>query len=305
MRNRAPVLTTPVSDAAKTAIFSEIQTLQDTYLDKYVTAFLEENDIKNKYESQKHRKIRLITFGVFALILLIAIFYRALYHKSLIALVIIAAVVGAVILFRHTSMKKYLIGEIKKRPDDLIDNVLSSQISGSRRRLTGTLIGVGMIAVVLIFSAFFFFTPRIIYERNALGGYSIRYYTLSLMEEKHIVLPETHNGLPVNEIRGEVFCYMNFVSIELPSGITEIRGNTFENCRNLQTIRIPDGVTRIGGHAFAGCSSLYNVDVPDTVNEIGSSAFRYCSSLKTIYIPQSAKINERAFKDSPTQIIRY
>lgn len=94
----------------------------------------------------------------------------------------------------------------------------------------------------------------------------------------------------------------SLVSITLPSGITEIRANTFENCTSLTSIDIPEGVTRIAAHAFRGCSALAEVDVPSTVTEIGSSAFRDCDSLKEIYLPMNCVVNERAFKDSPTDV---
>ena len=109
----------------------------------------------------------------------------------------------------------------------------------------------------------------------------------------------------ITSIHGEVFknC-TSLKNIILPSKITEIRGNTFENCTSLESIIIPEGVTRIGGHAFYGCSSLKDVDLPNTLIEIGSSAFRRCYSLKNIEVPTNTVINERAFKESPTQITR-
>lgn len=110
----------------------------------------------------------------------------------------------------------------------------------------------------------------------------------------------------ITAIHGEVFVNCTLLKdVVLPSKITEIKGNTFENCRSLTSINIPTGVKRIGGHAFYGCTRLASVTVPSTVTEIGSSAFRNCTSLKTIRIPKEAYINEKAFKSSPTQIIKY
>ena len=104
-------------------------------------------------------------------------------------------------------------------------------------------------------------------------------------------------------IHGEVFAGdSSLEEIKLPSKITEIKGNTFEDCTSLKRIDIPYGVTRIGGHAFCGCTSLNYVNVPSTVEEIGSSAFRQCYALRTIKIPRNAYVNERAFKESPTQV---
>ena len=93
-------------------------------------------------------------------------------------------------------------------------------------------------------------------------------------------------------------------SITLPSGITEIRANTFENCDSLTSIVIPEGVTRIAAHAFRDCDYLAEVTVPYTVKEIGSSAFRDCDRLYSIEIPEDCEVDERSFKDSPTNVVR-
>lgn len=113
-----------------------------------------------------------------------------------------------------------------------------------------------------------------------------------------IILPDT-----LTEVRGETFMGCSSLKeVILPKNIIEIKGNTFENCSSLESIEIPSGVTRIAAHAFYGCTSLSNVFIPDTVNEIGSSAFRQCDSLESIELPEGVSINERAFKESPTQI---
>ena len=95
--------------------------------------------------------------------------------------------------------------------------------------------------------------------------------------------------------------------VELPEGLTEIRGSTFEKCSSLKEINIPNNVTRIGGHAFQYDRSLTTVTVSENskLREIGSSAFRNCNSLKEITLPKEISINERAFKESPTEIRYY
>ena len=62
-------------------------------------------------------------------------------------------------------------------------------------------------------------------------------------------------------------------------------------------------VTVIKEEAFYGCDELSEVFIPESVVEIGSSAFRQCESLKSIEIPSYTLVNERAFKESPTEII--
>ena len=298
MFQRAPLITNPLSDEAKAEIISTSIYDNDLCLKRCVEAFLKENRIANTYETKKSRTIRLILLSVFALVLFIDIIYKAFYHKSLILLVLAAAAAYVVIHVKNLRITKYLMDEVKKRPDDPMDNILASQISGACRRRFTTLYGIGLVAAVLVGCGFWFSKPHVIYERNDLGGYSIRYYTLALRNEDHIVLPDTHKGLPVTEIRGEAFYNMRFTSIELPSELTQIRGNTFQKCKRLKSIEIPSGVTRIGGHAFDGCIQLSEVSLPDTLTEIGTSAFRGCKALSSIQLPDSvSSLGENVFRD--------
>ena len=120
---------------------------------------------------------------------------------------------------------------------------------------------------------------------------------------KSIELPDT-----LEFLGGESFYGANSLEyVKLSSNLTEIRGDTFKYCSSLKEITIPDSVTRIGGHAFYGNTSLTNVYISENskLNEIGSSAFRECYSLETITIPNDTYVNERAFKDSPTVIMKY
>ena len=113
-----------------------------------------------------------------------------------------------------------------------------------------------------------------------------------------------HEG--ITAIHG--YAFRNCSALEqivLPSGITDIRECCFENCEKLKSIVIPEGVIRIGSHAFMGCKALESVTVPSTVREIGSSAFRRCTNLKSIEVPEEAVIDERSFKESPTEVIRF
>ena len=96
-------------------------------------------------------------------------------------------------------------------------------------------------------------------------------------------------------------------SVRLSENLSEIRGDSFEYCYALTSITIPDSVTRIGGHAFYGDSNLSEVNISEnsSLKEIGSSAFRLCDNLYEIYIPSGTEVNERAFKESPTEVKRY
>lgn len=118
-----------------------------------------------------------------------------------------------------------------------------------------------------------------------------------------IALPDT-----LTELGGEAFYNASSLRyIKLSENLTEIKGNTFEECTSLTSIVIPDRVTRIGGHAFYHNTSLSSVTISKNskLTEIGSSAFRQCPSLQNIIYPCETFVNERAFKESPTNVQCY
>ena len=70
----------------------------------------------------------------------------------------------------------------------------------------------------------------------------------------------------------------------IPSGVTSIEANAFEECAQLTDVDIPQSVTSIGGGAFRRCSALKNLNIPVGVTSIGSSAFAGCSGLERVEI---------------------
>ena len=132
-----------------------------------------------------------------------------------------------------------------------------------------------------------------------LGGGA--FYNAKSLEK--IVLPDS-----LTYLGGESF-YNNssLVEVKLSNNLQEIRGDTFSGCNSLLSIEIPDSVTRIGGHAFYENYKLNNVAISSNskLQSIGSSAFRKCYNLYEITIPKYVFINERAFKESPTNVNEY
>ena len=306
---KEPIVARPLDENKKFAVFNTVSDkgAEKEMLAAYVDSFLEANGLRN-YVIREVTKTRALASFVFAVVLALETTWMMLYHRISI-LVFIAAIVIEFVIYlafiRHRNLSNYLQKEIIRRPDDNMDNILISQVSGATSLSAARILYLSPLAVAVLVLLLAFMRPHMIFEKNGMGGYSVRYYTMALISEDHVVVPETHNGLPVNEIRGNVFQNLGFTTIDLPSGLTVIRASTFENCGNLVSIDIPDGVTRIAAHAFCDCSSLREATIPPTVNEIGSSAFRRCSSLRTVRISRNADVNSKAFKESPTQITYY
>lgn len=78
--------------------------------------------------------------------------------------------------------------------------------------------------------------------------------------------------------------------------ITELRSESFKNCKSLEDIKLPDSVKEIGSGAFARCFNLKSFNIPDGVEDIESQIFLECSSLSSVKIPDSVKkIGNTAF----------
>lgn len=269
-------------------------------MDKYV-----ETKINNKNALHpKNIKQRAIAKIIFSIITFLICSYICLYHEN----IIVCSVIEIIALYlycrsmRRMNLVNYIKKEIMARPDDNIDYIIESvkqQVVINRISISSFLLPLTIVLCCLIF-----LKPHIIYEKND-TGYSVRYYTLAIMYDSKVEIPDEYKGEKVNEIRGKTFYNMFMIKeVKLPKYITEIRGNTFENS-GLERIEIPEGVTRIGGHAFYGCKNLSNVTIPDSLQAIGSSAFRRCYSLMHIRIPSRTNVNARAFKESPTKVERY
>lgn len=79
--------------------------------------------------------------------------------------------------------------------------------------------------------------------------------------DKKIVIPSTHDGLPV----------------------TAIGENAFNGNTAITSVTIPDSVISIGNSAFNGCTSVTYAMIGIGVTAIGESAFQDCSSLTNVY----------------------
>ena len=138
-----------------------------------------------------------------------------------------------------------------------------------------------------------------------------------------IIIPDTHEGLPVTYIGSSAFenC-SSLKSIEIPAGVTSIGSIAFRGCSNLNTVYyagsienwfdivfsdyfsnplyygaglyiggepvtevvVPESITTIGTQ-LRGCTSLTSITIHSGVTSIGEDAFYGCSSLTSIEIP--------------------
>lgn len=230
--------------------------------------------------------------SVINFILMCLVFFhitRFVYLAIAVNLLIFAVVI------KKYNIKKYLIKQIKARPDEKFTYIISGMIAsempegedGKERQGTGKWRGGCMLVISFVLPLLLFCKPHMFFEKYDDSSLYVRFYTVGVFNPKVIEIPEEHKGDKVVGIRGNVF--RNVKSAEeiiLPATIDTIRGNAFSGAKNLQRIQLPEGLLYIGGGAFEDCALLTDIVIPDSVNEMQGEVFRNCTSLTTVILPE-------------------
>jgi len=87
---------------------------------------------------------------------------------------------------------------------------------------------------------------------------------------KTVTIPASINGLPVTSIGTTAFYDCTLTNITIPSSVTSISANAFEEVSSLASVTIPSGVTNMGVPTFNVCTSLTNITVAAS-NQVYSS----------------------------------
>ena len=98
---------------------------------------------------------------------------------------------------------------------------------------------------------------------------------------KNIVLSQD-----LRELYPRCFAFSGLERFVVPSGVKEIKEETFFSCSNLKEVFIPDGVVSIEDSAFFNCIDLNKAIVPNSVRKLGDKVFRMCASLKSVSMPE-------------------
>ena len=114
------------------------------------------------------------------------------------------------------------------------------------------------------------------------SGYSV--VGIGSCTDKDVVIPSSHQNLPVTEIGHAAFSQCGITSVALPDSVTFIGNDAFYDCRNLTSVVLPDSVTSIGEDAFAYCNSLTSIIIPEGVTSID---FYECTNLTSVALPDS------------------
>lgn len=105
-----------------------------------------------------------------------------------------------------------------------------------------------------------------------------------------VIIPATHDGVPVTAIGEEAFKAVTSVKwFTIPSSVTTIADGAFYDCDGLEEIWLSAGLTAIGADAFGVCDKLARITLPDTLKTVGAYAFSTCHELTKLNIPASVE----------------
>ena len=98
---------------------------------------------------------------------------------------------------------------------------------------------------------------------------------------------EFPQGVTLSKYDIQTVCPIDrYGNCKVPSYVTKIANNAFENNAELKTIDLPENLKEIGYAAFAN-TGLENIKIPNGLTKIKASTFNDCRYLKTITLPES------------------
>ena len=118
-------------------------------------------------------------------------------------------------------------------------------------------------------------------ESNAYNGQVLSDGTLEY--NIPVFIKENNNIYEVKEVGNwALYEIEGLISVDIPSGITNIGQGAFEHIKKLENINIPSTLTSIGSYAFYGCESLKKIKIPSSVIKLGEGVFRECENLSNV-----------------------
>ena len=110
--------------------------------------------------------------------------------------------------------------------------------------------------------------------------------------EKHVEIPNLHDGLRIIRIAEQAFRENPYIeTITLPNSIQIVDAYAFYECTSLKTINIPESVKDLNEYTFANCTSLEKVTLNYKITKIGAHAFENCPTLNEIIFLTNGTIN--------------
>ena len=80
-------------------------------------------------------------------------------------------------------------------------------------------------------------------------------------------------GICTQTLAANCFANEHYITIHIPSTVTEINSGAFQYCEYLTTINIPNSITEIPENCFNNCLALTTITLPESITLIGDYAF--------------------------------
>lgn len=120
------------------------------------------------------------------------------------------------------------------------------------------------------------------------GGSSYLVNGIGSCTDTELVIPETHEGLPVTRIGiGAFEGNTKITAVFIPDSVTGIGASAFSSCANLRSVSIADSAMEIGTWAFSDCTSLSYVSLPKKLTLLANGVFSGCTSLRSVTLPET------------------
>ena len=272
--------------------FSNIYSSSESnILDEYIKIELENQkiDLNTKLvplSILKRKKVLSVIFSILVFIYISMIFFHFPLLTYIIGIIIL---IMFFVISRKFNLVKMIAKEIKARPTEKMDNIISNMVNSlTEDNLLTFKICSFLVAVFL--PLMIFMTPKIFYEKQG-DGYAVRFYAYGLLNYKSATIPAEHNGKKVIALRGNTFSNMYFLEkVTLPDTIKEIRGQAFKYDWKLTEVNMPKSLEYLGGGAFYNCISLKKISLPDTLTYMGGETFYNATSLE--YVKLSRNLTE-------------
>ena len=264
---------------------------ENNVLEEYIKIELEnqEIDLNTKLmplSTLKRKKVLSVIFSILVFIYISMIFFHFPLLTYIVGMIIL---IVFFVISRKFNLVKTIAKEIKARPTEKMDNIISNTVNNlTEDNLLTFKICSFLVAVFL--PLMIFMTPKIFYEKQG-DGYAVRFYAYGLLNYKSATIPEEYRGKKVIALRGNTFSNMYFLEkVTLPDTIKEIRGQAFKYDWKLTEVNMPKSLEYLGGGAFYNCISLKKVSLPDTLTYMGGETFYNATSLE--YVKLSRNLTE-------------
>ena len=111
--------------------------------------------------------------------------------------------------------------------------------------------------------------------------------------EGNVTIPSLANGYEVTTIGTYAFYHCNARSFEIPSSVTKIEKNAFEDCNSLQRIKLPNSIKAIDSWAFSSSENLEivisEIERPFDLLTEWRNPFGGISANAILYVPNGTK----------------